>query len=39
MREIRSQGYELMMQHAAEMGANAIIGSRYDATEVMQGRN
>ena len=25
------------MQHAAQMGANAIIGVRYDATEVMQG--
>ena len=33
----RSQAYELMMQHAAQMGANAIIGVRYDATEVMQG--
>ena len=26
-----------MLQHAAQMGANAIIGVRYDATEVMQG--
>ena len=26
-----------MSQHAAQMGANAIIGMRYDATEVMQG--
>ena len=33
----RSQAYELMVQHAAQMGANAIIGVRYDATEVMQG--
>lgn len=32
----REQAYELMMQHAAQMGANAIIGVRYDATEVMQ---
>jgi uncharacterized protein YbjQ (UPF0145 family) len=26
-----------MLQHAAELGANAIIGMRYDANEVMQG--
>jgi uncharacterized protein YbjQ (UPF0145 family) len=26
-----------MVQHATELGANAIIGARYDATEVMQG--
>ena len=26
-----------MLIHAAELGANAIIGVRYDATEVMQG--
>jgi uncharacterized protein YbjQ (UPF0145 family) len=32
----REQAFELMMQHAAQMGANAIIGVRYDATEVMQ---
>ena len=31
------QGLELMMQHAIERGANAVIGVRYDATEVMQG--
>ena len=33
----RSQAYELMAQHADQMGANVIIGVRYDATEVMQG--
>jgi uncharacterized protein YbjQ (UPF0145 family) len=33
----REQAFELMIQHAAQMGANAIIGVRYDATEVMQG--
>ena len=33
----RQHAYELMLQHAAERGANAIIGVRYDATEVMQG--
>jgi uncharacterized protein YbjQ (UPF0145 family) len=26
-----------MCQHAAELGANAVVGVRYDATEVMQG--
>jgi len=33
----REDAYELMMQHAAEHGANAIVQMRYDATEVMQG--
>jgi uncharacterized protein YbjQ (UPF0145 family) len=33
----RSDAYLLMLQHAQERGANAIIGVRYDATEVMQG--
>lgn len=33
----RSEAYELMVQHAQEMGANAIIAVRYDANEVMQG--
>ena len=32
----REQSFELMIQHAEGMGANAIIGVRYDATEVMQ---
>jgi len=33
----REEAYELMMQHAADHGANAIIAMRYDATEIMQG--
>jgi uncharacterized protein YbjQ (UPF0145 family) len=33
----REQALEVMMQHAIERGANAVIGVRYDATEVMQG--
>ncbi|HWG57430.1 MAG TPA: YbjQ family protein [Candidatus Acidoferrales bacterium] len=33
----REQALELMMEHALERGANAVIGVRYDATEVMQG--
>src|SRR5437899_9378316 len=33
----REEAFELMMQHAAQLGANAVIGVCYDATEVMQG--
>lgn len=33
----REQSFERMCQHAADMGANAIIGARYDATEIMGG--
>jgi uncharacterized protein YbjQ (UPF0145 family) len=33
----RQDAFELMIQHASELGANAIIGARYDATEIMQG--
>jgi uncharacterized protein YbjQ (UPF0145 family) len=33
----REEALELMLQHATEHGANAVIGMRYDATEVMQG--
>ncbi len=33
----RSEAFELMLMHAAQLGANGIIGARYDATEVMQG--
>jgi uncharacterized protein YbjQ (UPF0145 family) len=33
----REDAFELMLQHAAEHGANAVIGMRYDATEIMQG--
>jgi uncharacterized protein YbjQ (UPF0145 family) len=33
----REDAYELLLQHAAEHSANAIIAMRYDATEVMQG--
>ena len=32
----REQAFEKMMQHAEAEGANAVIGVRYDATEVMQ---
>lgn len=33
----REDAFELMLTHAAEMGANAVVGFRYDATEVMPG--
>jgi uncharacterized protein YbjQ (UPF0145 family) len=33
----REEALGVMMQHATEHGANAVIGMRYDATEVMQG--
>ena len=33
--QARSQAYELLCQHAAQMGANAIVGMRYDASEVV----
>lgn len=33
----RSDAFALMLQHAEEIGANAIVGIRYDATDVMQG--
>lgn len=32
--ETRAEGFELMAQHADKMGANAIVGIRYDATEL-----
>ena len=33
----RQDAFDLMLQHAEQVGANAIIGMRYDANEVMQG--
>jgi uncharacterized protein YbjQ (UPF0145 family) len=33
----REEAYELLLLHAAQHGANAVISFRYDATEVMQG--
>jgi len=35
--QARRDAYELMIQHAQQVGANAIIGVRYDATEIAQG--
>ena len=33
----REEAFDLMLQHAAALGANAVVGMRYDANEVMQG--
>lgn len=33
----REESFNLMLQHAEQLGANAVIGIRYDATEIMQG--
>lgn len=33
----RAEAFEILIQHASEIGANAIIGMRYDANEVMNG--
>ncbi|MEK7834101.1 MAG: heavy metal-binding domain-containing protein, partial [Acidobacteriota bacterium] len=33
----RGEAFEIMIQHASEIGANGIIGARYDANEVMGG--
>jgi uncharacterized protein YbjQ (UPF0145 family) len=33
----RADAFDLMLQHAAQLGGNAVVGARYDATEIMQG--
>jgi uncharacterized protein YbjQ (UPF0145 family) len=35
--QTREEAFEMMLSHARERGANAVIGVRYDATEIMQG--
>ena len=35
--QTRADAFEMMAAHAEEMGANAVIGVRYDTTEIMQG--
>lgn len=35
--QTRRDAFEIMVQHATELGANAIIGTRYDATELGSG--
>jgi uncharacterized protein YbjQ (UPF0145 family) len=33
--QARSQAYDLLIEHAQELGANAVVGLRYDASEVV----
>jgi uncharacterized protein YbjQ (UPF0145 family) len=33
----RLEAFDLMLEHAGQMGANAVIAMRYDANEIMQG--
>jgi uncharacterized protein YbjQ (UPF0145 family) len=35
--QTRAEAFDIMVQHATEIGANAIIGARYDATEIASG--
>ena len=35
--QTRADSFDLMIQHANDLGADAIIGARYDATEIMNG--
>src|ERR1700735_3060746 len=35
--ETRAHAYHRLSEHAAQLGANAVVGVRYDATEIMQG--
>jgi uncharacterized protein YbjQ (UPF0145 family) len=34
--ETRGEAFDLMLKHAEEIGANAIVGVRYDATELSE---
>lgn len=35
--QTREHAFEMMLDHARQLGANAVIGVRYDATELLQG--
>jgi uncharacterized protein YbjQ (UPF0145 family) len=35
--QAREHAFEIMLTHAAEIGANAVVGFRYDATEIAGG--
>ena len=35
--QTRAEAFEIMIQHATEIGANAVIGTRYDTTEISTG--
>ncbi len=36
--QTRQQAYDLLVEHARELGANAVVGLRYDASEIGGGR-
>ena len=33
----RAEAFDMMVAHADQLGANAVVGIRYDATEILQG--
>ncbi|HEX6731295.1 MAG TPA: YbjQ family protein [Pyrinomonadaceae bacterium] len=35
--ETRAEAFEILIQHATEVGANAVVGARYDTTEISAG--
>jgi len=35
--QARKEAFDMMLRHAMQLGANAVIGVRYDATEIAQG--
>ncbi len=35
--QTRSDAFDVMIQHATEIGANAVLGARYDTTELSTG--
>jgi uncharacterized protein YbjQ (UPF0145 family) len=35
--QTREDAFDIMIQHATELGANAVVGARYDTTELAQG--
>ncbi|MDP9103921.1 MAG: YbjQ family protein, partial [Pseudomonadota bacterium] len=35
--QARQEAYDLLVQHAQQAGANAILAMRYDANEIMEG--
>lgn len=35
--QAREEAYDMMIKHAEQLNANAVIGVRYDATEIMAG--
>jgi uncharacterized protein YbjQ (UPF0145 family) len=35
--QARAEAFEIMLEHGSDLGANAIVAARYDATEIMNG--